>query len=442
MTDLDHTRLIVATLAIAAGCGDNVKLAANDAGTDAPRTIGDVTVTTYAHCCDVAVGTLLGGVSVVSIQPDGSDGPSGITDDSGTLVLHGVRAGATVSVRYPEDTQMLTYASTYTAVEPGDHLTLGDGYRGPPVAKNPIVVTVMFPPLDHGLFPLIEAVTPCGTVTTTNADSGQMSATFDPACLGATGPVVAIAHDPGLHVVASAFVPDAPLATGTITIPAWTPNLPGNVTTSITDLGSDLSQVGLETIAVYPGPLTVSDVLPPGTPPGPILSTPASMPAAADRIVGHATLTNNGNYGEHDGFRAVAGGAKAVAMATPVVPWVSFLIADGTVGKATWVQTSGSYDGADLIESWATGDANGFHSVVWSVFLPPGVTSYDADPRLVTPSSSGFSAEVQLVDFAEVDGYADLRRLPEWMVSEAANAVVYGDVAGADIAVNSFSRVR
>src|SRR5262249_38468630 len=52
---------IAAIVALAAACGDNAKLAAADAGAgDAPPTIGEVTVTTYVHCCDLAVGTLQG----------------------------------------------------------------------------------------------------------------------------------------------------------------------------------------------------------------------------------------------------------------------------------------------------------------------------------------------------------------------------------------------
>ncbi len=432
---------VLSLLALAA-CGSTGH--ATDAGGDAPPA-GDVTITAVVRCCERPVGAPQIGVHVIVVQPGGSPGDSGMTDVEGNLVLHGVQRGASISAVYPRPAVGPQQVTTFIGVQPGDHLTLGDRYgdQGTLYFIPPL-------PLDQNIFVELPAVdgTQWFSITTSctsflEGGPGPVSfpVSFASWCQDATGPLLVVAMDPLLNPFATAFVPAAPfIASSTITITDFTPNSADNFTMSISGLRAQVAQVELDAVAAYGGPIALVSATPPAAPATGALISSATIPAAPPRVVTHASMQLEPEFGLVDSYRAIAGTEPSITLSPPTLPVVGGALADPAAGQATWLQSDGDYDATVLGLSWISTDPQeGPQAHHWTVILPPGTSSFELGEQLsVVPISSPAppSFSVELIDIASVQGYDELRALPEWAITDPGAAAIDGYFDAADTAAN------
>ncbi len=420
----------LAALLVLAACGDNIKPPAPDAP---GSTSGDVMVTTYVRAvAAVPEGTAQAMVHVLVVQPDGTPGDDALTDAQGNATLHGVFPGAAVSAVYPDVVPMTTEVTSILGAAPGDQLTFGDGYQrafGAFVGTMSVDAPTFAGAVDYG------ATTLCGSSTLLPLPPIEVDLTA--ACETANGPIALFAYDPGLLPIASGFLPDGPLSpTLDVPLSAWTPN--STVTTTLEGIDPQVMMVELDSTAAYAAGVTFT---------APTMQVPIgdgaasfsnSMPMTAPRMVGHAILSAGGHFGIHEVYRALPGTATTLTLATPSLPWVSALAADPGVGRAVWLQTSGTYDAAVLSLSWPLFDGGIEHDYAWTVILPPGTTSFDFSPALGAslPLDGGIvlTAGLLLIDVPTVPSYDALRALPEWQIADPADAVMNGDLPALGLA--------
>jgi hypothetical protein len=434
-------RGVLVCVGVWAACGDNNTRHIDDAravdapadGTIGPQS-GDITVTTLVRCCTVAAGTPQMGVMVVAVQPDGTVADHGLTDAQGTLVLHGVDAGAVVTVVYPEDAAFNTHVASMFAVTPGDSLTFGDAHFLGNTGGSDGIVTANVPAFAGAVS--YYAYSPCAGGTASAPDTAIPISQLA-ACQTPTAPIVAVAYDDSFDLLASSYVAAADGTPGAIDdMGAWTANAQQNVTASITGLPPETVFVALEGEAVYPSHLFGASVGAPisaGT-----ASAQMTLPITAPRTFGHARIERTGEFGDHHAYVAGAGTATMLPLTPPALPWVGGLVVNGTIGKAVWLQTAGSYDAAVLAIAWSHIDASEtVHLYDWNVILPPGITALDfgAPPAELAPYMPGSAdstfAQLQLVDLASAADYDALRGVLDWQIEHPEDAVLQGDQASA-----------
>jgi hypothetical protein len=441
--------------ACVAGCGDDGK---HHQAADGPlaidaRTIdgavdgavdanpaGDVTVSTRARCCTVAPGTPVAAVSIVVVQPDGTLGVGGVTNASGTLTLHGVLPGASITAIYPPDVNQDIAIATTIGVKPGDHLTYGDGYYTIPTTGTAGTMTVNVPVLaaatSYGVY------TPCGYFSNA-AGTWSTTVTQSATCQVPTGAMAAVAYDGTGAIIASAYLPAANFANDAVVdLPAWTTNTAGNVTTSVSGLLADVNSVQLASYAV----LDVNIQLGQSTYPtlaGGAASYAVTLPSALPRTYGYGEFYRP-SLDHQFSLKAAAVGGTTVTLTPPTVPWLTsgVLTFDAALGTASWQQTAGTYDAAVLRIGWSRPDMATppvTHFYNWNVIVPPGVTSFDFGH--VPAALAGYvpiatdavaSTNVKLIDLSTTTGYDALRQIPEWQCVHPDGAVEAGDVPAAD----------
>ncbi|MCE9577867.1 MAG: hypothetical protein K8W52_32330 [Deltaproteobacteria bacterium] len=433
-----------ACLAACGGGGDNFPDANNtdannvDSGVSIDATVsGAVTVTTRSRCCTDAVGTLIAGVPVIAVQPDGTALPTVTTDASGVAALTGVQLGATITAIY--DTTEGPDLVTVVGVKPGDHLEFGEKFT-PTTTGVEGTMTLTFP--DNGAY-YFQAFTPCGAPGITGPAT-QLTLFQYTYCQTPTADILLVAYDTSFNVIASARLHATPYTNDiTASVSAWTPGI--TLTPTLTGLTADTTYVSMVANSIADTVYYNDNVYPDyatGT-----ASAPIQLPAGTDRIALSVSESRTGDVGSHVEGRSLAPAATTAAIASNQLPWLGQTTVSGAGSVAQWIQVgTGAYDGAVAYANWsrfdATADTTVYYS--WTLVLPPGISSYSwaGAPAALADYLPGLgdsvNGDVILVDLTDATGYDGLRAAPEWISSCPECAIRQGDLPGADIAY-SFS---
>jgi len=425
--------------ASAMGCGktqtfvDGSVLDSNiaDAGVTIDATpSGDVTVTTYSRCCTDPAGTPVADIDVVSVQPDGSAGPTGKTDATGKVTLSGVLQGAAITVIYPTaDGYQLV---TTLGVKPGDDLVYGEQYLQTLPAGTGGTMTVNIPAQAGATSYYV--YTPCGAYGFT----APGAVTVAEGCTVATATLLVVAYDGNYVPLASGVLRDVPFTDGaTATLAAWDPVTVDGFAASVSGLPADVSSVALYATPVFAGRLVYYQSFP--TPDAGSAAGTMTFPADGDRIASWAEIHRSAQVGRHEVYQGLAGDATSVSLTSPQLPWLGQVLVNSAAQIGTWVQVGdGAYDAAVGFVSWSRYDAGNNVTTYynWTVEVPPGlnVWTWASPPAAladyVPVSSDNISGSVQLVDLSGVDGYDAARAAPEWQWTCPVCATQSGDLTG------------
>jgi hypothetical protein len=424
--------------ATAAGCGGGktfVDAGRGDANTiDGGVTIdatpvGDVTVTTYSRCCTDPAGTPVADIQVVSIQPDGSAGPSGTTDASGKVTLSGVLQGASITAIYPTGDGY--HLVTTLGVRPGDDLVYGEQYIADLSPGTGGSLTLDLPAYAGAAHYYV--FTPCGSFTFTAAGT----LTVPENCTIATGDLILFAYDASYNTIATGVLKDVPFTDGaSVTLAAWTPATAAFAAT-LTGLPADVNNVAIYAAAVYGDRDFYSSTYP--TPDAGSASAMMSVPADSDRLASWAEVHRMAQVGRHEVYQGLAGDATSISLADPQLPWLGQLLVNSAAQIGTWVQIGDQpYDAAVGFVSWSRFDAvnDVTTSYDWTIEVPPGLTMWTwASPPAaladyLPATSDNISGDLQLVDLSGVDDYDAARAAPEWQWTCPLCATQSGELTG------------
>jgi hypothetical protein len=255
-------------------------------------------------------------------------------------------------------------------------------------------------------------------------------------CQTPTTPLFALATQGGTPL-ATSYAPNAPFTPGSVYAAGpWIPST--SITASISGLAGVSSNVYLGVASVgsvefdgtsvgevpVNGSITASLLAPRSAPALYVYAAPQSMP--------------NG-MGKHEYIASVPVNATQAALVDPGLPWVAQGLSNGTT--FAWQQTSGVYDAASVVMTWAHVDSTSTaHFLTWSLIMPAGMTSFDWFPTLPaeldafkTPENleGGYAGPaVTLVDFSDAATYDAALAKPEWAFELPIGAVTYGGIEG------------
>jgi len=460
---------IASTLFLTAAACGKVK-PFNDAGGGGDDTIdadtspdsgppGDVTVTTRNHCggyffaCTETPRTLVGGIDVFVIQPDGTLGDSGQTDGNGAITLTDVQPGAGVTAVYPTDGGEGYDIVTIIGVEPGDDLELGEVWTTQGVCCTSGTMTANW-----------TAQTGVGingyTVYhpyTNNGIGGEASSTMGLSLyspyMPPTGDFQIIGYDIDGYPVRTNVVRNATYNFGQTVTFTGTWATPSLFTATVSGIPDDVETVYLgansllDNLRDYNSPYSFSDSFPGDA----TVTWTHPFPNDTDGTLVGASMYRGGNVGGQDLVARVDASATSSSQAANLLPWLGSSIVSGAGHLATWVQIGAQpYDGAVAYLSWfkdsgvpasptgiTAGSGGGDVRYNWTVILPPGVTTY-AWPEvpeqladyLPGDNDSINNSGIMLVDLSDTDGYDELRNTSEWKVTCPYCALRDGELTG------------
>lgn len=423
----------VALFTCVAACGDVTSFIDAAPGDDDPidaqvepdaRPTGQVTVTTRSRCCDQPAGTLVAGVQVVVVQPDGSAGDSGQTDSSGTITLDDVQAGAAVTAIYT--TSDGYDIVTVVGVEPGDALQMGESYRPQYFGNTTGNGTITFPTYPGTYY--YQAQYQCTSTSVYDGAATSMTMYYYQDCQPTVGDVVLSAYSPSYQMIASTIIRNASTVPGsTIAVSGWSSAL--SFTASATGLPEHVSEVRFYVQPVlgefYPGGQNYYT-----SPEGGTATGTMGLPGGTDRISVMSELRRPGDLGRQRTWRGVSGSTTSTAFATNELPWVGPSYFSASAQRASWTQLGDEpYDGAIAHVGWYinSGSPDLFGAPGnyrnWTIMLPPGVTewTWDQVPAALEPYVPQVGdapyRELFLIDLADADGYAELRGVDERIYS-------------------------
>jgi hypothetical protein len=421
--------------ACVASCGKTTSLVdagGNDANTtDSNTTIdatpaGDVTVTTYSRCCDDKWKTPKADIQVVSIQPDGSPGPTGMTDANGTATLSGVKQGASVTVAYPLTGGGYQLVTTM-GVKPGDNLVYGDIYN-PNATGGTGNITINFPAIAAAAN--IYAYYACNGNGSTTAGA-TTSITLPVNCDLPTTNVLLVATDDGGVVVGTGIVKGVTLADAQSgTLASWNTVTANGFTESMSGAFDQVNEVDFYAQTVADG--VAGDQVRQYQSGYGYVSQPTGTPSImttvgpGDRIFAWATLYPNLAVGNKEAYVAVAPTATSASFDVPGLPWLTSISVASAAEAATWFNVGkGSYDGSVAFLNWCRSDGGeGCTSSDWTIIIPPGTTTLSwsntppAEIADLVPNETDFvNGSLQSVDLSSTNGYDDLRNVPEWQIT-------------------------
>jgi hypothetical protein len=432
---------VAALLFASAACGKTTALtdAATgdgkqaDSGTGIDAAPAPVTVIAKSRSSSTSPpGTLVAGVSVYAVQPDGTAGPTGQTDANGKVVLDGVKAGATITAVYTIDASDYQ-VTTVVGVKPGDTITLGDHYAAPTDSANTGTLNVTFPAYtgatNYSVF------SPCNST-----NGGASPLVLPEICTMANANLTLIAQDDGGNTLAGGVIKNAPYTNGqTAALTAWSPVPANGFQVSISGLIVDVYQASLWADMVVDG----SYVFDRGQTVNPVTGGAATggfqIPPAGDRTSVGVTLYRQ-SYGNQETYDDVAPAATSATLPAPALPWLGARQLDNVNLNVAWIASgSGAYDAAFATFQWSHPNGVGVPATNynWDVLVPPGQTQFQwgtpiaaLAPYLPTTADSINQFHVQLIDLASATNYDELRAAPEWQWQSPYNATEDGELTG------------
>ncbi len=408
---------------------------------DAGPVRGSITVTTYVRCCDEAAGTIKADVEVVTVNPDGTLGPSGRTGVDGKLTLEGVYEGSLVTALYEPAGESTDHDYvTFAAVKPGDSLTFGEAYYQQNARGTEGEATASFPAFDGASY--YRLTSPCDDRQYTTQPSAVTLYLYE-SCQTSTSPVLATAYNANDQVIGARFVPDLATTPGaTPTIPALNPVTSQNFTVTRGPVDPGVREVRFAPESVFApvafiGHSTADAYL---DEPGEVK---LNVPTDGLRQFQSARFTASYQYAPHELYVAVPPTTTAATVSGGgELPWLAG--ANITPLGVTWLQTDGTYDGAVASLSWsreAEPQGNSWHYYQWTVIIPPGQTSLRWDHLASTvrdrlpafTDSINSNSDLMLIDLTGPENYDELRAIPEWMLTCPSCAVHDGDLPSAKV---------
>jgi hypothetical protein len=440
-------RGVASALFVCAACGKTHTLAdapTGDSNTaDAASQIDattSVTVTTYSRQGVHPSGTLEADIPVVTVQPNGSLGPVGMTGADGTVTLTGVEAGAGISAIYPVPNGAATDRVTVTmlGVKPGDHLVFGERFADTPGPADAGTLTIDFPAVTNATS--YEAYWSCGS---TSVQAPATSLGVGETCAMPTVNVLLLARDGTGTIIASGVVKHAPFtSSNTVTLAAWTPATANNFTVSATGLAAATNGASLGVDMVVDGAYELSS-WGGATVAGNAASMMFQAPPGGDRIYAYAMLRQNGGtVGRKEAYAALAQDATTASFTEPALPWLgNATTIDAAKQTITWTEVgTGAYDAAVVRGSWSRTDAGTqvTTNYTWIVAGPPGggnSLSWAGAPAALAPYLPGTTdtingESVMLVDLSSATSFDQLRAAPEWQWSTPGRATARGELTG------------
>ncbi len=427
--------------AFVTGCGDDGgvnKLPDAPLAPDGPTPdsipSGTVNVTTMAPCCDVAANTPEPNIVVISLSAEGTLVATATTGADGKASIE-VREGGSVSAVYPEDETHNNRLQTFVGVKPNDNLTFGEGYFTPNVSGANGNMTVNWP-----AFPNTMEYRVANACMSSSSSSLTIDLSLYDYCQTATSPIALLAIDANYNIIASAYLPTAATAPGSV-IPSgdvtWVAQTQDNSTVSITGLNSVVNDVYLSAYGEYPFYIGYGGSSNWVGPKAGAASQTFTTSSTAPYKYARAELYRSGNFGRQDYLK---GGASPYAMTATALPWIDGeKLISFAQRRLIWFETTGDYDAATLDLHWSRYDKKTSHYYTWTLILPPKV----ADFRFPTPPSElaafqptemdSVSSYLQLVDLSSASSYDAARALPFWRVTDPYSAVRSGDEPSAAI---------
>ncbi|MCA9679067.1 MAG: hypothetical protein KC464_28810, partial [Myxococcales bacterium] len=438
-----------------AGCGHDDTYTDAAPGADSARVdattapdavpTGALTVTTHSRCCDDPPGTLVAGIPVFVLGPDGALAAQGTTDATGTVTFQDVVAGSAVTAIYPDNGNS-TQLVTVLAVKPDDHLVFGDGYTaGRPGSAGTGNMTITFPAAATATS--FQISTECDGTYGYAAGTTSVSLSERAFCDTGVASLALRAYD-STGLFQTALARDVTFASGgSYDVPAWTPTT--SLALSRTGVPAAVTEVDFTARAVVANLYTPTNYdyqLPTGG--TAMVTIPVS--ALGDRLYTSSTMYRDGGLGPQESYRGQAVGA-ATSTWSGELPWVGQMLFNAGAQIATWIQTGDhAYDGAVGFTSWEHytpgGDAGAgtYTYFDWTILIPPGVTTWtwSAPPAELAPylpqvADYLYTPAVMLVDLLDTDGYDGLRQTPQWQYDCPGCAIERGELTDASVAFSA-----
>jgi len=426
---------VASVLFACAGCGkvhdltdasNGIDAKSVDANTTADATT-DVVVTTYSRqASGHKNGTLEAGISVISVQPNGSLGPTGTTDANGQAILTGVQAGATVTAIYPSTGSFKIV--TMAGVKPGDHLTFGERYTDDPGTGGTGTLTINFTPPPNAVN--YDVYWKCGSQS---VQSAPTSFSIAETCGATTVTVFVIASDANFQVVATGVLKDAPFnGDQTATLTNWTVSPELQLAAEVTGVGADVTNADLGAGTIVDDAYQFSRwnfvQLASGTGSYTVPLLPGS-----DRIDVFSELHGPQGFGRQEMYKAVAPDATTGTLTAPAMPWLGAPSTfDAASQKVSWTTMgTGTYDTAVVELNWTKG--NDIYD--WTISIAPGASEVTWSPptelaQYLPGTTDTINGTVMLVDLSTATSHDELRAAPEWQWSCPACATRTGELTG------------
>jgi hypothetical protein len=390
---------------------------------DAGPTTGTVTLTAYVRCCDLPPGTPQAGVQALVIQPDGRTGAVGTTDAQGEVALDGVEPGAGIAAIYTSEFDFSVVS--FLAVQPGDHLIVGENYyTANVVGGTDGTMAVTFPTVPGAS--AFYAYHPCGADAAFDPAATAVTINLYAYCQSPTATLELVTYDPSFNIIQSGFLRAAPFTPGSVVaLPAW--QAPTSFTIDVSGLPAAVEYADLYGTPVVDGGAFLANQGVYGiTPVAGAATGTFDVLADSDRIGAHVTSYRSG-FGWHDVMAEAAPTATGATMVDPGLPWLGEALASGTDQTASWLQESGAVpgDGAIGFAWWSRFDPTTkiVTNYRWVVVMPPGLTewSWPAGPTELAPyrpePTDAIDANVIVVDIGAAADYDAVRAIPEWVLS-------------------------
>jgi hypothetical protein len=383
------------------------------------------------------------GVQVVVVQRDGSAGSVGITDTSGEVTVDNVESGATIVAIYPEG-QPVSFLQSFAAVQPGDHLTVGQGYYRTDAGGSAGTMTVTFPALPTAAYFL--AYHPCTTSSAVGAGTTSITLDLFASCQTATASIELVAFDANSNIVRTGVLRDVAYTPGsTVSLVTWDPLR--SFAVDVSGLTATVDRVDLVALSVLDGRANIIDIE--GRFSVPVQSGAANatvqVVAGIDRIQAYVSEWRD-NFGGHAAVAGLAPDATSATFLAPQLPWLGALTVNPNDQSVSWTQEAGasSGDGAVATANWyrvdpATGASHGYH---WMLVLPPGITGWHwpAGPPELEPyvpvNGDPIDPSVNVLDFASAADYDAFRAIPTWVLQCPDCATKVGDASAFDTAAS------
>ena len=407
------------------------------------RNEGTVTVTTHPRCCTGSDTDLVPDIPVFVVQPDGTLGDSGVTDQNGEIVLENVQQGAAVTAVYDVGGTQTDYRiTTVVGVKPGDSLVFGDRFDAQPSGTQ-TTWTVQWTPANA--YPISNAYYgPCGGTINYTFGTPFSSSTFPQwdSCQTTTADLIYVVGNYYYDPTGYKLLRGAAFADNQTTNFGATDSVPGTFSFDFTGLPPGITEMNIN-VHSYLGDVALPDVgVYQQVTSDSVSGTTKVIPI--DGVMAQARFYRGGNLGTHTWFDRGPADLSAFSGSPPDIPWISGTYVSGATHTAGWMQVgTNPYDAAVARFHWerdlpalVEGGEGGDIEFDWTVLLPPGVNAYAWDdvPTELEPWVPGDFDDVrtfvQLYDVESIDGYDAVRALPESTFANPIDGAYSGAITG------------